>query len=276
MLLGVANHAVLIAVSLMFVVPVLFILMTALMTEGQALSSRIWPDPAVWGNFATVFDTVPFARYTWNTFLYAGLSTVGVVVSCVPVAYALARIRWRGRNLVFVLVLATLMLPTQVTTVALYVIFARDMDWTGLQWIGTLKPLIVPSFFGDAFSIFLLRQFFLTIPEEFADAIRVDGGGELQILWRVIVPLAKPAIAAIALFNFIYAWNDFYGPLVYLAENPDAHTLSLGLQEFRSVREVQWNLAMAASLLFMAPVIVLFFFAQRVFIEGVTLTGVKG
>ena len=155
-------------------------------------------------------------RLTWNTFLYAGLSTVGVVISCVPVAYAFARLEWRGRNVVFLLVLATLMLPTQVTSVPLYILWARQFhDWTGIQFVGTLKPLIIPSFFGDAFSIFLLRQFFMTIPKELTDAMRVDGAGEFQILMRVVVPLAKPAIAAVALFNFIYAWNDFYGPLVY-------------------------------------------------------------
>jgi multiple sugar transport system permease protein len=169
------------------------------------------------------------------------------------------------------------MLPTQVTSIPLYILWAKQFhDWTGIQFIGTLKPLIIPSFFGDAFSIFLLRQFFLTIPKELTDAIRVDGGGDLQILWRVIIPLAKPAIVAVALFNFIYAWNDFYGPLIYLASNPDSQTLSVALSSFRGIHHVDWNLTMAAALIFMLPVIVIFFFAQRVFIEGITLTGVKG
>ena len=216
-------------------------------------------------------------RYTWNTFLYAGLSTVGVVVSCVPVAYAFARLEWKGRNVVFLLVLATLMLPTQVTSVPLYILWAKQFhDWTGIQFIGTLRPLIIPNFFGDAFSIFLLRQFFMTIPKEMTDAMRVDGAGEFQILMRVVVPLAKPAIAAVALFNFIYAWNDFYGPLVYLAQNTDTQTLSIALSSFRGIHHVNWNLTMAASLLFMLPIVIIFFLAQRVFIEGVTLTGVKG
>jgi multiple sugar transport system permease protein len=202
---------------------------------------------------------------------------VGVVCSCVPVAYAFSRIDWRGRNIVFLLVLSTLMLPTQVTSIPLYILWAKQFhEWTGIQFIGTLKPLIIPSFFGDAFSIFLLRQFFLTIPKELTDAIRVDGGGHLQVLWRVIIPLAKPAIVAVALFNFIYAWNDFYGPLVYLASNQDAQTLSVALSSFRSLHHVDWNLTMAAALIFMLPVIVIFFLAQRVFIEGITLTGVKG
>ena len=138
------------------------------------------------------------------------------------------------------------------------------------------SPLIVPSFFGDAFSIFLLRQFFMTIPEELSDSARVDGLSELRILWDVIVPLSKPAIAAVGLFNFIFAWNNFYDPLVYLGQNPDSQTLSLALSSFRTLHHVQWNLTMAAALIFMLPVIVIFFAAQRVFIEGVTLSGVKG
>ena len=275
-LLAVANHAILIAVALAFMLPIFFMFATALMTDQQALSTKLIPDPFVWSNFRQVFEQIPLLRYTWNTFLYAGLSTVGVVVSCVPVAYAFSRVQWRGRNIVFLAVLSTLMLPSQLTIISMYVIFARDLDWTGIQWVGTLKPLILPSFFGDAFSIFLLRQFFMTIPQELADAIRVDGGGDLQILRQVIVPLSKPAIAAVALFNFVYAWNNFYDVLVWVGENPDAQTLSLALSQFKTLHHVQWNLTMAASLIFMLPVILLFFLAQRVFIEGVTLTGVKG
>jgi multiple sugar transport system permease protein len=139
-----------------------------------------------------------------------------------------------------------------------------------------MKPLIIPLFFGDAFTIFLLRQFFLTIPEELSDAARVDGGSEFQIMTQVIVPLAKPAIAAVALFQFLYSWNDFFAPLLYLIENQDVWTLSLGLSEFRGQFQTNWNLTMAASLLFMMPVIILFLLAQRVFIEGVTVTGIKG
>ena len=168
------------------------------MTDQQALTARLVPHPVQLSNFSDVFSNINFARYTWNTFLYAGLSTVGVVISCIPVAYAFSRIDWRGRNVVFLLVLSTLMLPTQVTSVTLYILWAKQFhDWTGIQFIGTLKPLIIPSFFGDAFSIFLLRQFFLTIPKELTDAVRVDGGGHFEILRRVIIPLSKPAIAAV-------------------------------------------------------------------------------
>jgi multiple sugar transport system permease protein len=277
MLLAVADHAVLIAVSLAFVLPVFFMLLTALMSDKQALSASLIPHPFVWSNFKDVFTSIDLPRYTWNSFLYAGLATVGVVLSSVPVAYAFARIEWRGRNVVLLLVLSTLMLPPQVTSVPLYILWSKEYhDWTGIQFIGTLKPLIIPNFFGDAFSIFLLRQFFLTIPKELTDAIRVDGGGHWQILRQVIIPLSKPALAAVALFNFIYSWNDFYGPLVYLAGSPSSQTLSVALASFRTVHHVDWNLTMAAALIFMLPVIVLFFLAQRVFIEGITLTGVKG
>lgn len=270
MLSSVATHSMLIVTSLMFLLPFVFIATTALMTDDQSLTRAIWPRPFQWGNFANVFERIDLLRFTLNTTLIAGLSTVGVVVSCVPVAYALSRISWRGRQVGFILVLATLMLPFQVTVVPLYVIFVR------LHWIGTLLPLIVPSFFGDAFSIFLLRQFFLTIPDEMSDAARVDGASEFQIMTRVVVPLAKPAIAAVALFNFLYNWNDFFGPLLYLGENRNVWTLGLALSEFRTLHHVEWNLTMTASMLFMLPVIVLFFLAQKVFVEGVTLTGVKG
>jgi multiple sugar transport system permease protein len=235
------------------------------------------PHPVQLSNFSDVFSNINFARYTWNTFLYAGLSTVGVVISCIPVAYAFSRIDWRGRNVVFLLVLSTLMLPTQVTSVTLYILWAKQFhDWTGIQFIGTLRPLIIPSFFGDAFSIFLLRQFFMTIPEEYADAARVDGAGELRVMISVVSRLARPAIAAVALFAFLFAWNDFFLPLLYTSDNPDNWPLSVGLSHFRTTHQVEWNVTMAATLLFMAPVIALFFCAQRAFVEGVTLTGVKG
>ncbi|MHB8467351.1 MAG: carbohydrate ABC transporter permease [Acidimicrobiales bacterium] len=266
-LLAVAHHAALLTVAIVFLAPIAFIGLTALMTDRQTLSPHLWPHPFRWSNFATVFRTLPLWRLTWTTTKIAGLSTLGVVVSSVPVAYALACLRWRGRQVTLLLVLATYMLPVQVTIVPIYVVFAK------LHWIGTLKPLILPSFFGDAFSIFLLRQFFLTVPGELIDAARAEGASELQVLTRVVVPMAKPAIAAVALFNFLFAWNDLFGPLLYLSQNEKLWTLSLSLSNFRSEHHVQWNLTMAASLLFMVPVIVVFLLAQRVFIQGVTITG---
>jgi multiple sugar transport system permease protein len=265
------SHAVLIAVSAMFFVPMIFILLTSLMTDQQANTPALWPHPFQFGNFGQVFQTIPFWQYVGNTLLVAFLSTAGVVVSSIPVAYALSRMQWRGRQVVFVLVLATLMLPYQVTALPLYVVFVKVF-----HWVPSLKPLIIPSFFGDAFSIFLLRQFFRSVPDELADAARVDGASHWQIMTRVIVPLAKPAIAAVALFNFLYAWNDFFAPLLYVGEDSTSWTLAIGLSEFKALHHVQWNLTMAASLMFMIPVIILFFLAQKVFIEGITVTGVKG
>jgi multiple sugar transport system permease protein len=269
-LIAVADHSILIALAIMFLAPFAFIALTSVMSNEQALSSNLWPHPFRWHNFVHVFSSAPLLRYYGNTVLYAGLATLGLLVSSVPVAYALARLRWKGRNAALVLILASMMLPQQVTVVPLYVMFAK------IHLVGSLWPLILPNFFGDAFSIFLLRQFFLTIPEEYSDAARVDGCGELRVMMSVVVRLAKPALAAVALFSFLYCWNDFFGPLLYTGENQGHWTLSVGLSQFRTVHQVQWNLTMAATLLFMAPVIALFFAAQRAFIEGVTLTGVKG
>ena len=266
-----AKHTVAIFFLAIFVMPFIFVMLTAVMSQQQALSTKLWPSPFEWSNFREVFTLVPFWLYTYNTVFYATLATIGVVASSVPVAYAFSRMRWRGREGVFLLLLATLMLPAQVTIVPLFVFF------TGIHLVGSLWPLIIPTFFGDAFSIFLLRQFFLTIPQDLIDAARVDGANEFQIMWYVVVKLAKPAIAAIGLFQFLYAWNDFFGPLVYSGSNSNIWTLSVGLQQFTTVhRGVLWNLQMAAAMMFMLPVILLFIFTQKVFIEGVTLTGVKG
>jgi multiple sugar transport system permease protein len=268
-LIAIADHSLLIAAAIAFLAPFVFMVMTALMTDQQSLSSDLWPKPFQWSNFTDVFSQAPFLRYTANSMLYAGLATIGVLVSSIPVAYALSRLRWKGRDAVFLLVLASMMLPAQVTAVPLYVM------WSKLHLVGSLAPVIIPNWFGDAFSIFLLRQFFMTIPEEYADAARVDGCGELKILLTVILRLAKPAIAAVALFSFLYCWNDFFGPLLYTGENADHWTVSLGLAQFRTTYQVHWNLTMMATILFMAPVIALFFAAQKAFVEGVTLTGVK-
>jgi multiple sugar transport system permease protein len=266
----VAKHAILIAVSAMFMVPIAFVVLTSLMTDQEALSTTIWPSSFQWSNYSQVFAEVPFLRWTFNTFLIAILGTIGTVVSSVPPAYALSRMRWKGRTVTFWFIIATMMLPFQVTVISLYIIFVR------LGWVPGMLPLIVPAFFGDAFSIFLLRQFFASIPEELSDAARVDGASEWAIMTKLVIPLAKPAIAAVALFSFLGAWNDFFGPLLYLIENQDLWTIAIGLNEFKGLHHVEANLQMAASVMFMIPAIILFFSAQKVFIEGVTLTGVKG
>jgi multiple sugar transport system permease protein len=275
-LIAVADHSILIALAILFLAPIVFIALTALMTDHQALTSSLWPRPFHWSNFLDVFRQAPLWRWMLNTLMYAGLATLGVLVSSIPVAYALSKIRWKGRDAVFLVVLVALMLPPQVSVVPLYVMWAKLGNAIGFQFVGSLWPLIIPAWLGDAFSIFLLRQFFLTIPEEYADAARVDGCGEIRIMISVVARLARPAIAAVALFSFLYCWKDFFGPLLYTGENQQHWTLSVGLAQFRTLYQVQWNLTMAATLLFMAPVIAIFFAAQKAFVEGVTLTGVKG
>ncbi|MDX2853213.1 MULTISPECIES: carbohydrate ABC transporter permease [Streptomycetaceae] len=267
----IAVHALGIAAALFFVLPFVFVFLTAVMSDSQALTRDLWPRTWEWGNFGTVWDTPGFLTWWRNTLLYAGLGTVLTVVSSTPVAYALAKFRFRGRNLSMMLVVSTMMLPPQVVIVPMYLFWAKQLHLSGTLW-----PLIIPMAFGDAFSIFLLRQFLLTIPKEYTDAARVDGCGELRTMLRVVLPMAKPAIAAVALFQFFYCWNDYFGPQIYASENPAAWTLSYGLESFKGAHHTNWNLTMAATVLVMAPVIVVFFFAQKAFIEGVTLTGVKG
>jgi multiple sugar transport system permease protein len=270
-LITVANHSVAIALTAAFVLPLFFVVATSLMSDRQMLTHDVVPHPFQWRNYVDIFKEEPLFRYGWNTFVYAGLATLGVIVSSVPVAYALSVIKWRGQRAVFLLVISTMMLPSQVTIVPLFLFFKH------LGWVGSLRPLIVPAFLGDAFSIFLLRQFFLTIPSELVDAARVDGANQFQIMWHVVVKVAKPAIAAVGLFQFLYAWNDFFGPLIYSLNNDKIWTLSVGLQQFTTIhRGVQYNQQMAASVVFILPVILLFLIAQKAFIEGVTLTGVKG
>ncbi|MEV4247051.1 carbohydrate ABC transporter permease [Streptosporangium canum] len=266
----IATHALAVALSLMFIGPLVFVALTALMTDDQALTGELWPGSWNWGNFAEVFARSHLLGWLGNTFMYAGLGTLFMLLSSVPVAYAMARFRFRGRKLAFLAVITMMMLPPQVIAVPVYLIWAR------FELTGTLWPLILPMLLGDAFSIFLLRQFLITIPREYTEAARVDGCSDFRTLVRVILPMARPAIAAVALFQFFYCWNDYYGPLLYAQINEENWTLSLGLASFRALHSVQWNLTMAATLLVMAPVIIVFFFAQRVFIEGVTLTGVKG
>jgi multiple sugar transport system permease protein len=255
--------------AVMFLGPLSFVVLTSFMTSDQALTSNYWPTSWHPENYATIFTTVPMLRYLVNSLMYALLATGFMLLSCIPAAYALAKLPWRGRNATFLVIICMMMLPPQVVTVPLYLM------WANAGLTGTLWPLILPMLAGDAFSIFLLRQFLLTIPDDYLDAARIDGCTEWQVLRRVVLPMARPGIAATAIFQFFYAWNDFYGPLLYTSENTENWTLSLALSQFKHLHHVEWNLVMAATVLVMLPVIIVFFFAQKAFVRGVTLTGVK-
>ena len=264
------SHLVLVVLGVSFALPFYWLMTTALKTDEQIFRvPPVWiPRPAVWENFPRALTHIPFALYTWNTLKICVLSVVGTTLSCALVAYSLAKVPWRGRNWIFYSLLATMILPGQVTMIPTFTIFKS------LGWIGTTLPLWVPSFFGSAFNIFLLRQFFLTIPAELSDAARIDGCSDGGIFWRIVLPLSRPALATVALFTFIANWNDFLGPLLYLNDER-SYTLSLGLQRFVSQHGAEWSLLMAASTVMTVPIIVLFFFAQRTFIQGISTTGMK-
>jgi multiple sugar transport system permease protein len=267
----IALHSVAVALGLLFVLPFVFVVLESLMSDQQSLTRDLWPQPFAWHNIIDVWHTPGFSTWWRNTIIYAVSGTILTLVSSIPVAYALAYFRFRGRNVAMMMVIATMMLPPQVSIIPLYLVWAQDFHLTGTLW-----PLIIPCAFGDAFTIFLLRQFMLTVPRAYLEAAKIDGCGDLRTMLRVVIPMIKPAIAAVGLFQFFYCWNDYFGPQIYASENPAAWTLSYGLQSFKSAHHTDWNLTMAATVLVMAPVIIVFFFAQRAFIEGVTLTGVKG
>jgi len=264
---------VLAIVALVFLLPLLWMVSTSLKPKDQIfVYPLIWlPNPPQWDNYAEALNNPSFKYFLFlkNSLIYAVMSTIGTVISCAFVAYAFARLRWWGRDFWFVITLSTMMIPYPVTLIPLFLIF-RD-----LGWIGTFKPLIVPSFLGTPFFIFLLRQFFLTIPMDLSDAARIDGARELGIFWYIILPLTRPALITVALFSFLGAWNDFLGPLIYLNDG-NKYTLAVGLAAFRGQYRTQWDLMMAASTVVTAPIVVLFFFAQKHFIQGITLTGMKG
>jgi len=269
-LVVVARNSIAIAAGIIFVAPFVFVVLLSFMTSDQALTSTLWPTSWHPENFVDIFTKLPMLDYLVNTVTYALLATGFMLLSSVPAAYALAKLRWRGSTATFVVIICMMMLPPQVVTVPLYLM------WSSAGLTGTLWPLILPMLVGDAFSIFLLRQFLMTIPDTVLDAARIDGCSEWQTLLRVVVPMARPGIAATAIFQFFYAWNDYYGPLLYTSENQENWTLSIALSQFKHLHHVEWNLVMAATLIVMAPVIIIFFLAQKAFVQGVTLTGVKG
>ncbi len=269
-LLWIGEHTVLAVLAVIFIAPVVFVLLTSFMSGNQTLTGSLWPDPWDWSNYTKAFSQVPLGVWFGNSAMYAVLSTVFMLASSVPAAYVLAKIKFRLSNLVFLAIIVAMLLPPQVTIVPIYVM------WAKLGLTGTLWPLILPNLLGDAFSIFLLRQFFLTIPAEYADAARIDGNGEWGVLLRVIVPMSKPGIAAAAIFSFFHGWNDYFGPLLYSSENPSSWTVAYGMATFHGSHGTDWGTTMAVTVLVTIPVVVVFFFAQRTFVEGITMSGVKG
>ena len=252
--------------------PALWMISTSLKPDSQVFAyPPVWiPKPVEWGNYARAWAAAPFTRYAVNTVLYAGTVTAATVLSNAFAAYGFAKLRFPGRDVLFIVMLSTMMIPSLVTLVPQYVLFSK------LHWVGTYAPLIVPTFFASAFYTFMLRQFFLSIPNELSEAARVDGASELWIWWRVVMPLATPALAAVAIFTFDGTWNDYVNPLLYLNKE-SLYTLQVGLQYFRTANDVQWQLLMAASAMVMLPVVVIFFVFQKYFIEGSSLQGgVKG
>jgi multiple sugar transport system permease protein len=224
-----------------------------------------------WANFANAIRAMRmFPTYLKNTLILCLLTVLGTVVSSALAAYGFSRIEWRGRDKLFAVALATMMVPFPVTMVPMYSLYR----WLG--WIGTMKPLWVGSFFAGAFNVFLLRQFFMGLPKDLSEAARIDGCSEFRIFWQIILPLCRPALMVVGLFQFMYTWNDFMGPLIYLTDQKD-FTLALGLQSFQSQHGgTEWHYLMAASTLVALPIIVLFFFTQKTFIEGISMTGIKG
>ena len=259
-------------IGFILLMPFVWLARSSLMDAGQIFEypPRWIPNPIAWTNYPDAIDAIPFVQYTVNTLWILVPTVLGTVVSCTLAAYGFARLTWPGRDLIFNILLLTFMLPFVATLIPTFLL------WTGLGLVNTDWPLVLPHWFGsDVFFIFLLRQFFRTIPRELDEAAILDGANPLQVLWHVIVPLSRPALATIAILSGMAAWNDFLDPLVYLNQS-DKFTLALGLSEFTGLYSSQWHLLMAAATLIVVPVVVIFFFAQRYFVEGITLTGIKG
>ncbi len=264
-------YLTLLLASLLFSIPFFWLLSTSLKSARDILTfpPRWIPDPVVWGTYRDVFLYAPFGLYLRNTMFIVGFGLIGAVGTSSLVAYAFARLRAPGHDVLFAILLSTLMIPAWVTLVPLYIIYAR------LDWINTFYPLIIPPLAGSPFYIFLLRQFFMTLPTELEDAARIDGCGYFGIWRSVILPLSGPALATVAIFSFMSSWNDFIGPLIFLNSRVK-YTLAIGLQVFVTEHGSDWGLLMAASTMMVLPVIVLFFTMQRQFVQGIALTGIKG
>lgn len=265
------TYLLLFFLGILFLVPFIWMVSTSLKPNTQLfVYPPVWiPKPLEWSNYYEAVTTVPFFVYFRNTLIVACCATIGVVISCPLAGYCFARLKWKGRDTLFLITLAVLMVPSQVTMVSLFIVFSK------LNLVGTFYPLILPSFFGTPFFIFLMRQFLKQLPKSLEDAARIDGCSEFKIYTHVMLPLCQPALLTIALFQFMHSWNDFVGPLIYLSDEK-LYTLQLGLQQFKQAYNTEWSQLMAASVLVAVPIIVFYFFVQRSFIQGITFGGIKG
>jgi multiple sugar transport system permease protein len=280
----VVPRGVLLLVCALFILPFYWMVATALKTREDLMAYPpvLWPSDFVWSNFRDAVEYIPFFQYLTNTSIITALTIIGSVISNPVIAYGFSRVDWPGRDKVFYVVLATVFIPYPVLIVALFDIFAKlprpilvDGSLTfGGNWINTYLPLVVPMFFGNAFWIFLMRQFLMQIPQDVSDAARIDGAGEFRIFYQIVMPQALPAIGVISIFAALHAWNDFIGPLIFLLDDTK-YTLALGLTFFQSQRELQFSLLMAASTLVVLPVVALFLLFQRAFVEGISLGSIK-
>ena len=264
------RYAVLISIAALYLFPFAVVLSTSFKPAGEifSLPPRLGSNHWTLDNYRAALDAMPFWRYLLNTAFISTVTVIGQLFSSSIVAYSLAKIRWRGRDALLILIVATMMLPPQVTMIPVYI------GWNRIGLTGSYVPLLVPQFFGNAFFIFMLRQFFRGIPEELMDAARLDGASELRIYRSIVLPLARPALVALSIFAFMWAWTDFLLPLIYI-NDPQQYTLSIGLYSFFSEHGVAWGALMAAATLMSMPLVVVFLFGQRQFLRGIALTGIK-
>jgi len=265
-------YVVAIVLSVTFLFPLFWMASTSLKTMEQAYAfPPVWiPHPIMWDNYAKIFTELPFATFTLNSVIITVLNTLGVTFTSAVVAFGFSRLRARGRDVLFVILISTIMLPAQVILVPTFILFKY------LKWINTILPLVVPAYFGGgAFNIFLLRQFFMTIPFEYDEAAIMDGANWFTIFWRIMLPLSKPALATVAVLNVVAVWTDFFGPLIYL-NDLNKMTLAVGLSFLRGQHSAVLTLLMAGSMFATLPILIIFFMAQRYFVEGIQLSGLKG
>jgi multiple sugar transport system permease protein len=267
----IVTYALLLGLAAIFILPFLWMVATSLKKSQDVFTypPSFFPNSFEWQNYIVGWNTLPFTRFLRNSLIVTIANVVGNLISCSLVAYGFARLRGRGRDFLFLLLLATIMIPREVTIVPRFLLFQR----VGL--INTLWPLILPAWFGYPFFIFLLRQFFMSIPPELDEAARIDGASSFRILTTIILPLSKPALATVAVFAFIGNWTNVLDPLIYI-RSQDLYTLALGLNLFRGVNLIQFNLLMAVSIITLLPVLIVFFLSQRLFVQGLTLTGMGG